>query len=218
MYTIRRVFISLLLFSLLFLSACGATMDLSPGDQEDLDQEDPDPLEVEVAILEEGQGMVYYHYQLTDPNLDFNIETEMPVTFIENTTGSWVAEAIGETEVTFEMMAAGGESGLCQVKCNVVLRFVGQGPVELTEENQCQIPMSFLFVAQEDWILESDCPEEAQAVINCADMSLVMADPGVYTFTKSNPDPTLQKSSVVTQEAQIRNLIMPLGIGELCEW
>jgi hypothetical protein len=218
MRIMQRVVIGVLLFSFIFLSACDATMNLTQGDQEDLDQEDIDPLEVEVAIIEEGQGMVYYHYQMADPNLDFNIETEMPVTFIENTAGSWLAEAIGETEVTFEMMAAGGESGLCQVKCNVVLRFVGQGPVELIAENQCQIPMSFQFVAQEDWILETNCPEEAQAVINCADMSLVMADPGVYTFTKSNPDPTLQKSSTVTQEAQIRNLVMPIGIGELCEW
>jgi hypothetical protein len=218
MSIIKRVLILVLLFSFLILNACSATMDLSQGDQEDLDQEDIDPLEVEVARLEEGDGVVYYHYQLTDPNLNFNIETEMPVTFIENAPGNWAAEAIGETEVTFEMMAAGGETGLCQVNCNVVLRFVGQGPVELTAENQCQIPMSFLFVAQEDWILETNCPEEAQAVIDCAALSLVMADPGVYTFSKSNLDPTLQKSSTVTQEARIRNLVMPIGIGELCEW
>jgi hypothetical protein len=214
----NKTLIGVLLLSLMLFSACSANTSVSQGDQEDADQELADPLEVEVAALEEGQAVVYYHYQISDPNLDFNIETEMPITFIENSSGSWVADAIGETDVTFEMMAAGGESGFCQVKCNVVLRFVGQGPVELVAENQCKIPMSFQFVPQDDWILESTCPEEAQAKIDCAGLSLVLADPGVYTFTKTESDAILQKSSTVTQEARIRNLIMPIGIGKLCSW
>jgi hypothetical protein len=192
-------------------SACSPDAPLPDG-------EDHDPLEVESAISEEGQAVVYYHYQMKHEHLNFNIETELPVTFMENNPGSWVADAMGETEVTFNMMAAGGESGQCQVTCNVILRMVGDGPVELVSENNCQIPMSFQFVAGEDWILESDCPLEAQEMIDCAAMSLVMADPGQYKFSKPEPYFLLQKNSAVTQEAEIRNVTMPSGIGDLCGW
>lgn len=206
-------YIFILISSVILGSACSTAGSASDGDSDDMD-----PLEVEVAILEEGQAVVYYHYQMKHEHLDFNIETELPVTFIEKSPGSWAADAMGETEVTFDMMAAGGESGQCQVRCNVVLRMVGDGPVNLVSENKCQIPMSFQFVAGEDWVLETDCPEEAQELIDCAALSLVMADPGVYTFSKPDPYFLLQKNSAVTQEAEIRNVTMPSGIGDICGW
>lgn len=216
----RLVLALLVLFALAF-SACRADGGLSvddPGDQEDAELEDPDPGEVEASLAEEGQAVVYYHYQMSIDEVDFNIETELPITFYQNSTGNWVADAMGGAEVVLKMMAGGTEAGSCQVICNLNLNMVGQGQIAPISDTQCQIPMSFQFVAQDDWILEGSCPDEAAAVIDCAALSLVMADPGIYTFTPGKSYYLLQKTGAVTQEAELKVQSMPAALRNECGW
>lgn len=214
----KQLFLILLIIAL-GLSACSTDGNLSVEDLEDLEDaelEDVDPLEVESSRAEEGEAVVYYHYQLTTEISSFNIEVELPVSFYQNSEGNWIADAMGETEVEFKMLASGTEAGQCQVVCHIPIRIIGDGKIAPTSDTQCSLPMSFQFVAQEDWIEDGTCPPEAP--IDCAALSLVMTDPGVYTFTPSKSYFLLQKTSEVTQEATLKVINMPLGIGTSCGW
>ena len=216
----KQLFLMLIIIALV-LCACSTEGGLSGEDLEDLedaDLEDLDPLEVENSIAEDGQAVVYYHYQMIHEHINFNIETELPITFYQNSAGNWVADAMGATDVVLKMMVGGTEAGQCQAICNIPLHLVGDGKIAPTSDTQCKLPMSFQFVAQEDWIFEGDCPVEVAATIDCAALSVVMTDPGVYTFTPAKSYFLLQKTSEVTQEATLKVLNMPIGIGKSCGW
>ena len=66
--------------------------------------------------------------------------------------------------------------------------------------------------------LETECREEIRAVIDCAGLSIVMADPSVYTFTKNKRDVILPSESGVTLRAEIKDVIMPRGTEGICNW
>ena len=216
----KQLFLILFIFAI-GLSACSMADYLSAEDLENLEDaelEDVNPLEVENALAEEGQAVVYYHYQMTHEHINFNIETELPITFYQDSSGHWIADAMGGTDVVLKMMVGGTEAGQCQAICNIPINIIGEGKIAPTSDTQCQLPMSFQFVAQEDWIFEGDCPDVVAAQIDCAALSLVMADPGVYTFTPAKPHYPLQKTNEVTQEATLKVINMPIGIGKSCGW
>lgn len=205
--------ILILILTLITLSACGPDVNTSPAG-DDLGG----PAATERP--EEGTATVHYHYLMKHPDLEFKIEPVIPLSIYQGTTpGSFEVTGIGQTRVQMRM-AAGAGGNRCNVHCDVILRFEAVGEIQLDENTgNCIIPMSFRFTPQADeWILESDCPVELQSVIDCATMSLVMADPSVYTFTKNKRDVILPSESGVTLRAEIKNVIMPRGTEGICNW
>ena len=154
------------------------------------------------------------------PDVEFKIEPVLPLVIDPGSTpGSFEVTGIGETQVTMRM-AAGAGGYRCNIHCNVILRFEAVGEIQLDENTgNCIIPMSFRFTPQADeWILETDCPEELRAVIDCAALSIVMADPSVYTFTKNKRDVILPSESGVTLRAEIKDVRMPGAVEGICDW
>jgi len=219
-----KALILILILALITLSACGPDLGVLPPDPDGDDSGDDggDDWEGPAATerAEGGTATVHYHYLMKHPDVEYKIEPVISVMMYEGTTpGSFDVTGIGQTEVNMRM--AGGAGGYrCNVHCNVILRFEAVGEIQLDENTgNCIIPMSFRFTPQADeWILETDCPEEARAVINCATLSQVMADPSVYTFTKNNRDVTLPSESEVTLRAEIKDVIMPRGLEGICKW
>ena len=213
-----KIFILFIIVLVIALSACG------PEDMQEIeDQLDPegDGLSGEAAAaprVNDQQTNVYYHHETKHDHIKFNIELYMYVDFNEKTPGKWIAAAIGFQEVRLEMQPSVGESGPCKIVCNIPLNINGEGPVTPISDDECKIPMSFQFNPHEDWILESDCPDETLAVTDCAALSLLMFDPGVYTFTKAKPYDWKVKTVTLTREAMIKNVDMPDDLGELCDW
>ena len=169
-------------------------------------------------LPEEGSATVHYHYLMDDPDLEFKIEPVLPLDITQgDAPGSFDVTGIGQTRVQMRIAANGANR--CNVHCDVILRFAAVGEIQLDSSGACIIPMSFQFTPQADeWILETDCREELAAVIDCAEWSMVMADPSVYTFTNSDRDPILPSDPEVTLRAEIKDVIMPRGTEGICNW
>ncbi|MCJ7734774.1 MAG: hypothetical protein MUP11_09515 [Anaerolineales bacterium] len=208
-----------LILILVTLTACGPNANASPvGD--DLGEYGEVTKQQAAELAEEGSATVYYNYWMNNPNLDFKIQPVFYVNIVEAATGTFEVSGITEKHVTMRMTAAGGPTGSCQVQCDVNLRFSADGEIQLDQKTgECIIPVSFQFQPQQDeWILETDCPEESQALIDCAVLSLVMADPSIYTFTKSKRDPSLSSDPSVVLKAEIQDVKMPAGVKGICNW
>ncbi|MGB2963685.1 MAG: hypothetical protein WBB69_06830 [Anaerolineales bacterium] len=214
-----RLLILGLMILLLLLSACSPDVGVLPsapdGDDSGEDVEMSGPQETESA--EEGTASVHYHYLVNLPDLEFKIEPVIPLDITQAAPGSFEVTGIGQTQVQLRMVTSGSP---CNVNCDVILKFEAVGEIQLDENTgNCIIPMSFSFLPQADeWILDTDCPDPAQEILDCATLSLQMADPSVYTFTKNKRDVTLPSESTVTLRAEIKDVIMPRGTEGICNW
>jgi hypothetical protein len=221
MFSRSKAHILILILALITLSACGPDLGVLPPDPDGDDSgEDVEVSGPQVTdIVEDGTASVHYHYLMNDPDLEFKIEPVLPLDIDQgDTPGRFDVTGIGETRVQMRMAADGG-GYRCNVHCDVILRFTAVGEIQLDDSGACIIPMSFQFQPQADeWILETDCPEELAAVIDCAAFSMVMADPSVYTFTNSKRDVILPSESGVTLRAEIKNVIMPRDTEGICNW
>jgi len=206
--------ILIVILALITLSACGSSGNTSPeGDGLD------GP--AVTALAEEGSAEIHYHYKIDNPLVNFKIEPVIQLVIAPgDSPGSFVAQGIGQTWATLEMMAGGGPSGSCQFQCEMLLRYEVNTKVELDDfNNDCMIPVTFAFQATNDEsILTGDCPQEFMEVVDCAALSAVMVDPSLYTFTKEIRELDLEADAGVTLSAEIKNVIMPRGVKGICNW
>lgn len=212
-----RYLIFVLLVLALLISACG------PEDMQEIeDILDPDNAEPSEAQREqmagEGSADVYYHYHITHPHLKFKIDIPFLINFAETDQGgSFKAQGINQDLVTF-MMAAGNTANICTFNCTVNLKFVAEGKITLGEEGECQIPINFSFVPQGDFLLDGDCSQEVMNAVDCNALSMVLLDPGTYTFIPGDTELYLPSGEGVTREAEIKNLVLPAAAEGTCKW
>ena len=216
----RFLFLGLILTILLLTACCSDSGGLVPdpdGDDSGEEGNVEPPKGYDPAA--EGEAMVHYHYLMKHPDIEFNLEPVIPISFSEDSPGVWSAGGINEYTVDFRMDAGAGGMR-CNVFCQVILRFSIDGEVQLDPNTgACTLPMKFVFQPQADeWIMETTCPPEAEAFFNCADLSLLLADPSVYTFTKSKRDVKLPSDPGVTRRAELKNARMPAGLQGVCDW
>lgn len=213
--------ILILILALITLSACGPDVGVFPpdpdGEDSGEDVEMTGPQKTESA--EDGSASVHYHYEMKLPDLKYKIEPVIPLMIVEAAPGSFEVTGTGQTRVQLRMVTS-QQAHRCNVNCDVILLFTAVGEIHLDQKTgNCIIPMSFQFTPQPDeWILETDCPDPAGEFYDCAVLSLMMADPSVYTFTKNKRDVTLPSESTVTLRAEIKDVIMPRGTEGICNW
>ena len=215
---IRSKSLIIILISLMvFLSACGPNANASPaGDDLDDELSESDT----ASLAEEGEATIYYHYLVNHPHVKIKTEPVLALTIAPgNTPGSFDVTGMGQTRATLEM-AAGANGVQCWIQCEMTLRYTVDSKIELDEVNgDCKIPVSFNFVADNDEsILTGDCPDQLMAAMDCAALSIVMADPSIYTFTKEIRDLHLPSDPTVTMQAEIRDVKMPRGTEGICNW
>ena len=208
-----RYFALLVILMSLLLNACGPDANASPGE---------DGMEGPAATFEAGAGSatVYYHYKFKTDLMNFKIEPVIPLVISDSETpGSHVVEGIAETWFQIEMMGRGGAAGTCLIQCQMILRFVAEGKIELDENGDCKIPMSFHFQPDpNESILTGSCPDPAMDTMSCGALSAVMMDPYIYTFTKGNRNPVQPSDPEITLRAEIRDVNMPPGVDGICNW
>jgi len=213
-----RILFFILLILVLLLSACG------PDTSIDIDIEDILDPEVENIsernqFAGEGYADVYYHYHIQIPDLKFKIDMPFAINFAETDQGAYFdAQGINEDWVTFTMAAAGGPTGRCEFTCQVYLRWVASGSIELGEDGGCEIPLQFTFVPQGDYILDGTCPQEALDKIDCNMMTPMLSDPTLYTFLGSDTELYVPSEAGVKREAEIKNLTFPEDMKGTCTW
>ena len=216
MKTRSRDFFFILLILILILSAC------SPADVQEiediLDPENAEPSEAQREQLAgEGYADVYYHYHVQVPDLKFKIDMPFAVNFVETDQGaSFDAQGINQDLVTFMIAALDG--GRCEIYCTVNLKFVATGSIELGPNGECEIPMQFTFVPQGDYLMDTTCPHETENVVDCNVLSLLLADPGTYTFLGSDTELYVPSGTGVKREAEIKNLVFPKDMKGTCTW
>ena len=213
-----RFFVFLLLILIVILSAC------SPADVQEIeDILDPENAELSEEQREqmagEGYADVYYHYHIQIPDLKFKIDMPFGVNFAETDQGaSFDAQGIYQDLVSFTMAASGGESGRCMINCTVNLKFVASGSIEMDDKGNCEIPMNFSFVPQGDYIMDTTCPPVMHDVFDCNAFTLVLMDPGTYTFIPGDTELYMPSGAGVTREAEIKNLVLPAAAKGTCSW
>ena len=214
MFSRSKVFVMILVLMLIVLSACGPELEVSPvdpggdGEQQVSDQTD------------KGMALVHYHILVKHPDAEFMIEPIIPVeAFPGSNPGSY--KVAGVTDINVQMrMGADREDNRCNVHCNINLKYTAEGEITLDENTgKCIIPMSFTFTPEQDnWILESDCPDELEAVLDCTTLSVHMQDPSIYTFEANKRDVSLPAGNGVTLRAELLNFTMPSELKGLCNW
>lgn len=211
-----RYIVFILLLTGLLLSSCApdTSMDL----EEVLDPEVEDISERN-QYAGEGSADVYYHYHIENPDLKFKIDMPFAINFAETDRGAYFdAQGINEDWVTFTMAASGGPTGRCTFTCQVYLRWVATGSIELGEDGGCEIPLQFTFVPQGDFILDGDCPQEALDIIDCNMMTPILSDPTLYTFLGTDTELYVPSEAGVKREAEIKNLVFPEAMKGTCTW
>ena len=163
--------------------------------------------------------MVKYLYEFKTDLVNFKIEPDVSLMITDDDTpGSFKVEGIAHPMVQLEMLGAGG-SGTCLIQCQMRLSFSAEGTIELDENGNCQIPMSFHFQPQEDeLILTGGCPDLAMDTMDCTALSGVMMDPSVYTFTKGKLYDKKPSDPAITMRAEIRDVVFPAGMSGICDW
>lgn len=217
------------LVAVLSLSACfpilGNLIPDSGGEEIELEGEEVD-LEPEVEIpsdrelAKEGDAQINYHYSLKREELSFEINAVIGISIVPEEDGvTYTVSGIGQDRVEFMMLAAGGPENQCRTWCTVDLNYVADGTVENDpDQHSCKMPIRFTFVPnQENWERTTECPPESEPILDCARLSMVMLDPSVYTFTKTDRNPTIP-SDGATLYATMSSLTMPSGLQGLCDW
>jgi len=184
----------------------GEEVDLNPPSQQEINKE--------------GDGLVNYHYSIQSDMLSFEINPVIGLTFNVAADGAtYTISGIGQDRVEFMMLAAGGPEGQCRTWCTVELNFVADGTVETDQDlHSCKMPIRFTFLPNtENWEMTTECPAEAEALLDCAALSMVMMDPSIYTFTRDDRSPSIP-SDGATLSATMSNLTLPAGLQGLCDW
>jgi hypothetical protein len=209
----------ILLLAAALLGAC-LFNPLGSGADPELEMEDvvgdpPNP----PSTSGEGTGQVDYHYSVDNEVLVFELEPVIGLTIDKNEDGiTYDVHGMGETHVQFQMQAS-AEGGRCWVICDVDLRFAADGGVFKSDVGRCEIPMNITFVPdQETWEIGGDCRPEALEQIDCAALSLVMADPGEYTFAHGFEELDLPSGTGATRRATLKNLQLPAELSSYCTW
>ena len=208
MSTHRRVLILGLMIFLLTLSACGPDATVLPAD----------PVGDDSGVV--ADPIVNYHYIVKHPDIEFTIEPVIPLEISEGPNpGSHTVWGLNIINVSFRMDADRPDNR-CSIHCNGDLNFTAEGEITLDEKTgKCIIPMRFTFTPEVDrWILESNCPQELQAVLDCANLSKGLADPSIYTFEANKRDVTLPTEKEVTLRAELKNFNMPSELEGICDW
>lgn len=232
------------LFLVLSLSACipflGGLNPDSGGDEMELEGEEVDlePEEIELEgeevevgepevelpsakeLAKEGDAQINYHYSLKRDELSFEINALIGISITPEADGvTYTITGIGQDRVEFMMLAAGGPENQCRTWCTVDMNYVADGSVETDPDtHSCKMPIRFTFVPnEENWERTSECSPESWPLLDCARLSMVMLDPSIYTFTKTDRNPTIP-SDGATLYATMSNLSMPSGLQGLCDW
>jgi len=210
------------------LSACFPGIQgnvLEPEGQEEIELEgeeveiDPDPPNPQV-LSQEGDAQVDYYYSIQMDELSFVVNPVIGLSIIEEEDGSgFTISGIGQDRVKFMMLAAGGPENQCRTWCTVDLNFVADGTVESDPDlKSCKMLIRFTFVPnQETWEMDTECDPASFPVWDCAGLSMIMADPSVYTFTRDDRNPTIP-SDGATLYAKMSNLTLPAGLVGICDW
>jgi hypothetical protein len=203
----------------------GEEVDLE-NDEMELEGEEVDLQEPEAELpgakelAKEGDAQINYHYSIKRDDLSFEINALIGISITPEADGvTYTVSGIGQDRVEFMMLAAGGPENQCRTWCTVDLNYVADGTVETDQDqHSCKMPIRFTFVAnQENWERTSECSPESWPLLDCARLSMVMLDPSIYTFTKTDRNPTIP-SDWATLYATMSNLSMPSGLQGLCDW
>jgi len=214
MFSRSKFLIIILILILVFLSACGSNSGVSPadaggdGEQQGSKQSD------------EGVGIVHYHYLMKHPDAEWTIEPIIPVEVTPGKNpGSFIVSGISQVNVQYSM-GADKETERCKWHCNIDLIFTTEGEITLDENTgKCIIPMKITFTPEQDqWIMESNCPSELEAWLNCSTQSVHLLDPSVYTFEANKRNPKIPTEDGVTLWAELKNFTMPSELEGVCDW
>ena len=213
MFSRSKFLIIILILILVFLSACGSNSGVSPadaggdGEQQGSKQSD------------EGVGFVHYHYLVKHPDAEWTIEPIIPVLVSPGSNpGSYEVSGVAEINVQYSM-GADKETDRCKWHCNINLNFTAEGEITLDKTGKCIIPMKITFTPKQDqWIMESNCPSELEATLNCSTLSVHLVDPSVYTFEANKRDVKIPAGDGVTLWAELKNFTMPSEVEGVCDW
>ncbi len=218
------LFLSLIVILLVGLSACvpdlGGSSPDPEGDQGDVADQDQPPPDPASASLE-GNAALYYQYSVETDILVFDLKPVIGLTMVKNADGlTYDVDGIGEIPVHFYMEASGGESGRCSVICDVEVKFLATGGIYRDDNNRCEMRVDITLVPDQDnWEIGGDCPPEGLAVMDCAALTLLMADPGPYVFAGNGFETlSLPSGNGATRKAELKQLQLPNGLESYCKW
>jgi hypothetical protein len=213
----------------LCLSACftgieGGVLEPESGEEielegEEIELNEPDPRSPQEAA-QEGNAQIDYYYSIKSDILSFELKPVIGLTINPEADGvTYTITGVGLYRVEFMMLAGGGPEGQCRTWCTVDLQYVADGTVEPDPDlHSCKMPIRFTFTPNtENWEMTTECPPEAEPLLDCAALSMVMMDPSIYTFTRDDRSPTIP-SEGATLYATMTNLTLPSGLQGMCDW
>ena len=212
------IFLLLTILFLIMLSGCG----LIPGFQQSNPNPGNDALPpARTAGVTEGTALLSYTYKVVqEPVFKLEVHPEIPIV-IDNTDDPSIFTVTGITEAfaNLEMMGVGGEV-TCMMYCEIPVRYAVTGKLQYDDFNDnCMLPITILRTYQVDEaIITGGCPDNVMETFDCVALAESLVDPNTYTFTKEIRELHMPSASGVELYAILKNVVMPSGLEDICDW
>ena len=208
-----------LVLVMIMISACApSTGSSQAGDNQgdDMDRQ------VATSAADSGSANLSYTY-IVEQKPIFKISVQLNIPLViepgEN-PGSYNVHGFGQTNATLEMMGVGGPTGSCLLVCDVPALYFADGTLELDDVNSdCMIPIKITRrFEHEETVVTGDCPSLVMENFDCATLYETLIDPHTYTFTKEFRELDMPVAAGVTLRGKIKDVVMPPGVGGICNW
>ena len=212
-----KLFILVTFLAVIILSGCSL---FSGGQQPDPDQGDPAPPAPPAGEVV-GTALLSYTYKIVQaPIFELEVHLEIPIQ-IENTDDSSVftVSGIAQAFANLEMMGVGG-AVTCMMYCEIPVRYAVTGKLEYDEfNNNCMLPLTIERTYQVDeYVITGGCPDDLMEKFDCVALAETLVDPNTYTFTKEIRELHMPSVPEVVLYATLKNVVMPSGIRDVCDW
>jgi hypothetical protein len=208
---------------LTLLSACGPDLEVLPADPAGDDsgefEELPEQQAADPAHM--GSGTVHYRNEFDVGDIRGRAIADIPVTIELDPAQPERFLVRGSNIISglIEIVSA-DDDARCSVICAYPVRYSLEGEMTQTSEGVCQIAVNFMRDLSIGTPSKSgDCPELIQEEIDCSQFS-AFGDDRTYQFTKDKPvdgtDPLDAINSF--QQAEIKDVVMPDTMEDICDW
>lgn len=223
MHSRAKLLILLTILAMIILSGCDSDRPTTSGTGSSGDDSGENSEEVTKGSEgDTGTGLISYtHVFNQPPYLVIVIQPDIPLTIRPDTDkpGNYLVQGSARATAFIQIQGQYGENP-CFVQCDVPVSYIAEGDLVKDDfNNSCKIPIKFYSMFDFDNVnMYGDCPELLPTKPICEGLVKNIKDENLYTFTKEirmYPQPA---DIDVTLKAEIKNVVMPPGMKDTCNW
>jgi hypothetical protein len=172
-----------------------------------------------------GSALLIYDYSIKQPGaMEILVHVDIPVTIKRDgeNPGKYIVTGSKDTTAYFVVYGKGGPKGGCTMNCDFPVAYPVKGNLKMIYEDEginCQISTQFIGDFKLDQVKRyGDCPAAVTDVFDCPKLIMALADQHTYVFDKNNLVDIPKSDAGVLRQAEIKNVVLPIGLDDACKW